>query len=136
MKLNSWQAYIFMFEQLDKISKTKPSNWIDKEDDKYDTLDHLLGNFDPYIFQPGSADPAAWEDWQNVLQKMKITEPMTVEQALQATENFVKFHIDEFGFELDWVIGELKSLPSLAEQVNIEQQYTFESGLQTPVLVH
>jgi hypothetical protein len=57
-----------------------------------------------------SADPAAWSDWNNIVKKIINKDILTSEEAFIAVKSFIQFHIDEFGFELGWLLDELKTI--------------------------
>lgn len=101
MKLDIRQSYLAMFHMLEKIYK-------ESEDENFASL---LSGFDPFLFTDGmSADPAAWGDWNNVVKKISANNHLTSFEALNATKEFIKFHQDEFGFELDWVVARLSRI--------------------------
>jgi len=101
MNLSIKQSYLVMFYLLDDFcSKTND-----------ECLTDLLSGFDPYTFLGGMpADPAAWEDWENVVEKITNEDSLTSLECFIATKEFVKFHIDEFGFELEWLYKEIEKL--------------------------
>ena len=101
MQLNIRQAYLIMYHLLDKMC------------DEYtdECLIHLVSNFSPYIFLNSmSADPAAWWDWGNVVSKITKDEFLSPIDVLRAAVEFMRFHQDEFGFEIGWVIDKLNNL--------------------------
>ena len=101
MKLSIQQSYLAMFYLLDMFY------WITKDD----CLGSLLGGFNPYLFVGGmSADPAAWDDWINSVKKISDEELLTSKEAFLCTVEFVRFHKDEFGFELGWLIDGINAM--------------------------
>ena len=48
-----------------------------------------------------TADPATWEDWMNVAGKYIKDNKIDKEYILQITIDFLVFHKEEFGFEVD-----------------------------------
>jgi hypothetical protein len=102
MQLNIRQAYLAMYHLLDKMCDEYPD----------ECLIHLVSNFSPYIFLNSmSADPAAWWDWGNVVSKIASEEFLTPADALRATIEFMRFHHNEFGFEVGWLVDKLNALP-------------------------
>ncbi len=100
MKLDIKQSYLAMFEQLDGIY----------EETKDDCLGSLLGGFNPDLFIGSmSADPAAWEDWKKAVEKITGEELLTSDEVLCAVREFIKFHQEEFGFDLNWLIDKLNA---------------------------
>ena len=79
-------------------------------EEKDETLGCLLSRFNPNLWHDGmSADPAAWEDWNNVIKKISNNNLLTSFETLNASIKFIKFHQDEFGFELNWLINKLNT---------------------------
>ena len=101
LHLSIKQSYLAMFYLLEMIY----------ENTKNDCLGSLLGGFNPHLFRGSmSADSAAWEDWNNIVQKITNERLLTSGETLRVTKAFVKFHEDEFGFDLGWLTDELSNL--------------------------
>jgi hypothetical protein len=101
MNLSIKQSYFAMFYLLDSFYKGTTD----------ECFISLLSGFDPHLFVDSmSADPAAWCDWNNVVKKIIGKDLLTSEEVLHTTKGFVQFHIDEFGFELGWLIEELNKI--------------------------
>lgn len=101
MYLDIRQSYLAMFYLLDSFY------WVNEDD----CLGSLLGGFNPYLLADSmSADPAAWEDWGRCVKKVTDREELTSDEAFRAAWTFVKYHIEEWGFELQWVIDKLNEM--------------------------
>lgn len=106
LKLTIRQSYLAMFNFLVKCY----------QDTKDDCLGSLLGGFNPDLFVDSmSADPAAWGDWKNAAKKITDKELLTTDEAFRATQVFIKFHQEEFGFDLSWVLNKLDSISANSE---------------------
>jgi hypothetical protein len=81
------------------------------QDTKDDCLGSLLGGFSPHLFTDSMpADSAAWNDWENTVNKITVKEWLTSDEVLRATREFIDFHQNEFGFDLKWLIKELDTI--------------------------
>ena len=105
MRLSIRQSYLVAYQLLDRVY-----NEVEEEDIE-DTYGSLIGGFDPYLFADDtSADPAAWNDWKNVVKRVIRKDCLDLQEVLDATYAFIKFHQDEFGFKLSHVLKKIKSV--------------------------
>jgi len=105
MKLNIRQSYLVAYQLLHRIY-----NEVEK-DDADDIYGSLVSGFNPYIYtDETSGDPAAWEDWKNVLNKITRNNCLDLQEVLDATYAFIKFHQDEFGFKLAHILEKIKTI--------------------------
>ena len=105
MKITKKEAYKVMLIFLDDLYKKTKS----------DDIGGLLGGFS--LLSDGStADPAAWTDWDNILQKENIDELLNIKQIIISIKDFFKFHKEKFGFDLDIAINEFDDISSNKEQ--------------------
>jgi len=102
MKLSIRQSYLVAFQLLHRI-------YNEIEDD--DIYESLVSGFDPYIFVDETpADPAAWEDWERVVKRITCNDCLDMQEVLDATYAFIKFHQDEFGFKLAHILEKIKTI--------------------------
>jgi len=102
--LDMKQGYLTMFYMLDDHYWEKTKN---------DSLGGMLSDLSPHIFVGCiSADPAAWDDWINSVKKITEAELLTDKEALQASIVFLEFYMTEFGFEIGWIVDDIKSMSS------------------------
>jgi hypothetical protein len=80
--------------------------WIHTSDKKpIDDLGLFLGEFDIISDDENpTADPAAWDDWENTIRKVTKVENVTEEDALKAMILLLKEYNDNQGFNLKIVI--------------------------------
>ena len=95
------QSYLVMFHLLDKI-------W---EKSKIDDLGGLLGSLNPYLFNNGeSADPAAYEDWNNIIGKLHLSPPFSEREVLIITYEFLNQYVKDYGFNIDSVLEKIRDM--------------------------
>ena len=93
------QAYKYIFKILD--------NYYDKTHN--DELGALLSGLNPHLFKKRiSADPAAWDDWMDAVQKVTPRENITEDEARKAMLMLMKEYNDHHGFDLEEVIKYFK----------------------------
>jgi len=106
--LNIKQAYLAMFYLLDEHF------W---ETTKNDSLGGLLGSLDPClsvgmrIFGGNNpAFPATWQDWLESVRKISDSDLLSNEESFQSIVIFLKLYMTEFGFEIGWILDEMKNI--------------------------
>lgn len=115
MKMNLRQSYLAMFYLLD--------GYYDKT--KNDVLGTILGSLNPYLFADEMpADQAAWADWKDCIQRAFKKENLSSKEALQAVAVFLDFYQEEFGYDLNWLLNELKNNQSTEKWEDIVQKVT------------
>ena len=111
MKLTKKEAYKIMYIFLDDLYiKTK-----------LDDIGVLLGGFS-ILIDGCTADPAAWLDWEQVVQEKTLNNLLDINQVILIINNFFKYHKDNFDFDLDMAITEFNKLSSNKEQFEIYVQ--------------
>lgn len=102
VEMTSKQGYYLMFYLLDQMY------W---ENTENDTLGNILSSMNPYLFMEDvSADPAYWEDWQEMIAEAGMKEPLTVEQVLEIIQRFLAFYRQNFGFNLQAIEKRIKQM--------------------------
>ncbi len=98
------QAYDWMFCILDEYwNKTKQRD-----------LGEMLGEFSRSLFiDKKPADPAAWQDWVNAVQKVTLNESITRKDAYQAMLLLLQDYNDNQGFDLAEVIDHFRQQNTL-----------------------
>lgn len=92
------QAYYTMFFMLDKYYESNP----------FDDLGSLLGDISPFIFGGSkSADPAAFEDFEEILNADTGSQDITFENAFNAVKLFLGKYENDFEYNLGKIIGKL-----------------------------
>lgn len=100
--MTSKQGFYLMFYLLDQMY------W---EDTENDVLGGMLGAMNPDLFEGGvSADPAYWEDWQEMIAEAGMKEPLTVEQVLEIIQRFLAFYRQTFEFDLQTIEKRIKQM--------------------------
>jgi len=98
------QSYLTMYSLLNDLYWEKTKN---------DSLGGMLSSLNPYIYANWiTADPAAWEDWIDSVKKITDAEFLTHKEALQASIVFLEFYMTEFGFEIGWILDDIKNMSS------------------------
>jgi hypothetical protein len=113
MEMNLRQSYFAMFYLLDGYYDTT----------KNGVLGSLLGSLNPNLFTDGMpADQAAWADWGNCVKKAFIKDKLSPKEAFQAVIKFITFYQEEFGYDLEWLINEMRSTQPAERWANIVQK--------------
>jgi len=100
MQVNIFQSYLVMFNFLDKCY----------DDTKNDTLGALLGAFNPTLSDDNlPMDLAAWEDWSQCFQRFANEDKIDEKKIFNITMDFIYFYKNEFDFDLDWLLNEMKN---------------------------
>lgn len=100
MEMNLRESYLAMFYLLDGYYDTTKNN----------ILGIILGSLNPNLFNDGMpADSAAWIDWKNCIQKTFNKEILSQAEVFQAIIVFLGFYQEEFGYNLNWILNELKN---------------------------
>ena len=102
--LNCMQAYFVMFYLFDELY------W---KSTKKDILGALLGSLNPSLFS--FRIPKAWEHWCDAVKLVTVKNVLTHDEAQRAIEAFLEYYINEFGFDLEWMLKEIKSLLATSE---------------------
>lgn len=121
MNLTLKQAYVSMYYYLDDIwNKIRNKKDIFSLDDFID----LISDLNPFLFsETMSADPAAWEDWIDCVNKIKFSKDkemkLTSEEAFQSMILLIELYINEMNFDLKWLIEIITSQEKKYEQNKI-----------------
>ena len=100
--MTSKQGFYLMFYLLDQMY------W---ENTENDTLGNMLSSMNPDLFEGGvSADPAYWEDWQEMIAEAGMKDPLTVEQVLEIIQRFLAFYRQTFEFDLQTIEKRIKQM--------------------------
>jgi len=117
MEMSLRQSYLAMFYLLD---------WY-YDITKNDALGIVLGSLNPDLFTDGMpADQAAWTDWESCVKKAFLKDKLSPREAFQAVIKFITFYQEEFGYDFEWLLKELKSAQSAEKWATIVQTATRE----------
>ena len=101
--LTVWQAYLAIFFLLEKY-------YCEKDENTHGAfaLGDLLGGMSPFTFSDGlPADPATYDDWTNLVKEVAGKERLSEDEAFNLITSFLRFHIENFGYDLQYVIDDL-----------------------------
>ena len=87
------------------------SEYCEPNNSQHNDFAGLMGGWSPEIFLDGaSADPAAISDWEEIVgEQFGLVKELSSSEIFITIINFLKFHVDEFDFNLKWLIDKIKN---------------------------